>query len=244
MPRPTASLATRVASGKVLNAIAPVLPTLMGGSADLAPSNNTELKGYAWLQPGDFSGRNIHFGVREHAMGALLNGMALHGGVIPYGGTFLVFSDYMRPAIRLAAMMELPVIYVFTHDSIGLGEDGPTHQPVEHLAALRAIPNLVVIRPADANETAEAWRVALEYRSGPVALLLSRQKPADFRPDHSRPGGRTQAGGLRFGRQRGNAGCHPHGQRLRGRDSARRAPPLVAAGSAGARGQHAQLGAL
>jgi transketolase len=169
------ALSTRAASGKVLNAIAPVLPTLMGGSADLAPSNNTELKGYAWLQPGDFSGRNVHFGVREHAMGSMLAGMALHGGVIPYGGTFLVFSDYMRPAIRLASMMELPVIYVFTHDSIGLGEDGPTHQPVEQTAALRAIPNLVVIRPADANETAEAWRVALEYGNGPVALLLSRQ---------------------------------------------------------------------
>ena len=168
--------ATRVASGMVLNALAPVLPTLIGGSADLTPSNNTELKGIPWMEPGNYAGRNIHFGVREHAMGAILNGMALHGGVIPYGGTFLVFSDYMRPTIRLAAMMELPVIYVFTHDSIGLGEDGPTHQPVEHLPALRAIPNLVVIRPADANETAEAWRVALERREGPTALLLTRQK--------------------------------------------------------------------
>jgi transketolase len=160
----------------VLNALAPVLPTLIGGSADLTPTNNTELKGIPWMEPGNYAGRNIHFGVREHAMGAILNGMALHGGVIPYGGTFLVFSDYMRPTIRLAAMMELPVIYVFTHDSIGLGEDGPTHQPVEHLPALRAIPNLVVIRPADANETAEAWRVALERREGPTALLLTRQK--------------------------------------------------------------------
>ncbi|PWH19804.1 MAG: transketolase [Ardenticatenia bacterium] len=168
--------ATRVASGMVLNALAPVLPTLIGGSADLTPSNNTELKGIPWMEPGNYAGRNIHFGVREHAMGAILNGMALHGGVIPYGGTFLVFSDYMRPAIRLAAMMELPVIYVFTHDSIGLGEDGPTHQPVEHLPSLRAIPNLVVIRPADANETSEAWRVALERREGPTALLLTRQK--------------------------------------------------------------------
>ncbi|MGC8880055.1 MAG: transketolase [Anaerolineae bacterium] len=168
--------ATRVASGMVLNALAPLLPTLIGGSADLTPSNNTELKGIPWMEPGNYAGRNIHFGVREHAMGAILNGLALHGGVIPYGGTFLVFSDYMRPAIRLAAMMELPVIYVFTHDSIGLGEDGPTHQPVEHLPALRAIPNLVVIRPADANETSEAWRVALERREGPTALLLTRQK--------------------------------------------------------------------
>ncbi|MGQ9501285.1 MAG: transketolase [Anaerolineae bacterium] len=172
--------ATRVASGIVLNALAPMLPTLIGGSADLTPSNNTELKGIPWMEPGHYAGRNIHFGVREHAMGAILNGMALHGGVIPYGGTFLVFSDYMRPAIRLAAMMELPVIYVFTHDSIGLGEDGPTHQPVEHLPALRAIPNLVVIRPADANETSEAWRVALERREGPTALLLTRQKVPVF----------------------------------------------------------------
>jgi transketolase len=170
------AMATRSASGKVLNAIAPVLPTLLGGSADLTPSNNTELKNYPWLQTGNFGGRNIHFGVREHTMGAILNGLALHGGVIPYGGTFLVFSDYMRPAIRLAAMMELPVVYVFTHDSVGLGEDGPTHQPIEHFPALRAIPNLLVIRPSDATETVEAWRVALEHRSGPVALLLSRQK--------------------------------------------------------------------
>lgn len=169
-------MATRSASGKVLNAIAPALPTLIGGSADLTPSNNTELKSYAWLQTGKFGGRNIHFGVREHTMGGILSGLALHGGVIPYGGTFLIFSDYMRPSIRLAAMMELPVVYVFTHDSVGLGEDGPTHQPVEHLPSLRAIPNLIVIRPADATETVEAWRVALEHRVGPVALLLTRQK--------------------------------------------------------------------
>jgi transketolase len=134
------------------------------------------LKEYAWLQTGEFSGRNIHFGVREHAMGAILNGMALHGGVTPYAGTFLVFSDYMRPAIRLAALMELPVIYIFTHDSVALGEDGPTHQPIEQLPSLRTIPNLVVLRPADANETVEAWRVALEHHAGPVALLLTRQK--------------------------------------------------------------------
>lgn len=169
-------LATRSASGKVLNALASSLPTLIGGSADLTPSNNTELKSYAWLQTGEFGGRNIHFGVREHAMGSIMNGMALYGGVIPYGGTFLIFSDYMRPSLRLAAMMELPVIYVFTHDSVGLGEDGPTHQPIEHLPSLRAIPNLVVLRPADAAETVEAWRVALERHDGPVALLLTRQK--------------------------------------------------------------------
>lgn len=168
-------IATRSASGKVLNAIAPHLPTLIGGSADLAPSNKTYLSGYSSISKDDFRGRNLHFGVREHAMGGILNGLALHGGIIPYGGTFLVFSDYMRPSIRLAAMMRLPVIYVFTHDSIFVGEDGPTHQPVEQLASLRAIPGLVVIRPADANETAVTWRVALERR-GPVALLLTRQK--------------------------------------------------------------------
>jgi transketolase len=167
-------LATRQASGKVLNAIAPALPLLLGGSADLAPSNNTYLKGYGDFSRGNYAARNFHFGVREHAMGAILNGMAL-SGLLPYGGTFLVFSDYARPALRLAAMMGAHSIFVFTHDSIFLGEDGPTHQPVEHLAALRAIPNLNVIRPADANETAVAWRVAIERRNGPVALALTRQ---------------------------------------------------------------------
>ena len=172
---PTKSIATRVASGTVLNAIAGQVPTLLGGSGDLTPSNKTDLKGAADLRRGDFSGRYIRFGVREHAMGGILNGMALHGGVRPYGGTFLVFSDYMRPSIRLAALMEADVIYVFTHDSIGVGEDGPTHQPVEHLMALRAIPNLMVIRPADAVETAGAWLAALANRKGPTALILTRQ---------------------------------------------------------------------
>jgi transketolase len=172
---PTKSVATRVASGTVLNAIAAQVPTLLGGSGDLTPSNKTDLKGAADLRRGDFSGRYIRFGVREHAMGGILNGMALHGGVRPYGGTFLVFSDYMRPSIRLAALMEADVIYVFTHDSIGVGEDGPTHQPVEHLMALRAIPNLMVIRPADAVETAGAWLAALANRKGPTALILTRQ---------------------------------------------------------------------
>ena len=172
------AVATRAASGKVINALAVKLPELVGGSADLTPSNNTSVKGAADLGPGNLGGRNLHFGVREHGMGAVLNGMALHGGVIPYGGTFLIFSDYMRPPIRLAAMMGLKVIYVFTHDSIGLGEDGPTHQPIEQLAGLRAVPNLVVIRPADAAETAEAWRTAIAYRGGPVALALTRQKVA------------------------------------------------------------------
>ena len=168
-------MSTRVASGKALNSIAPRLPTLIGGSADLAPSTKTYLEGLGDFGAEDRLGRNLHFGVREHAMGGILNGMALHGGVIPFGGTFLVFSDYMRPSIRLAAMMGLHVIYVFSHDSLWIGEDGPTHQPVEQLASLRAIPNLTVIRPADANETVVAWRVALEQRSGPVALILSRQ---------------------------------------------------------------------
>jgi transketolase len=171
---PGKPLATRVASGQVLTALAPHLNTLVGGSADLTPSNNTLPKDGVGVRKGDFSGSYIYFGIREHGMGAILNGLALHG-LRPYGGTFLIFSDYMRPAIRLAAMMKLPVIYVFTHDSIGLGEDGPTHQPVEHLTALRAIPNLLVIRPADANETAAAWKVALERVDGPTALLLSRQ---------------------------------------------------------------------
>jgi transketolase len=167
-------MATRSASGKVLNALADVLPQLVGGSADLAPSNNTLLKKYRDFSPNG-AGRNIHFGVREHAMGAVLNGMALSGMLIPYGGTFLVFSDYLRPAERLAAIMAVRVVYVFTHDSIGVGEDGPTHQPVEHLNSLRTIPGLTVIRPADANETAEAWRLAIEHTKGPVALILSRQ---------------------------------------------------------------------
>ena len=189
-PADAKGLATRDSGGKVMNAIAPKLPALSGGSADLDSSTKTNLKGQ-----GDFNlpasktadqqgsdsagwsqaGRNLHFGVREHAMGAIVNGLAAHGGFIPYGSTFLIFSDYMRPPIRLAALMGLHVVHVFTHDSLALGEDGPTHQPVEQLAGLRAIPNLVVIRPADANETAEAWRVALELRDRPVALVLSRQ---------------------------------------------------------------------
>ena len=167
-------MATRQASGQVLNALAPRLPFLLGGSADLAPSNNTALRDQKSFAPGA-SGRNIHFGVREHAMGALLNGLAHTPELIPYGGTFLIFSDYMRPTLRLAAMMGLAPIYVFTHDSIGLGEDGPTHQPVEQLAALRAIPNLNVLRPADAQETAFVWQIAIENRQRPSALVLSRQ---------------------------------------------------------------------
>jgi transketolase len=168
-------LATRAASGKVINALGDRLPQLMGGSADLAPSTKTWLRDSPAFDVDVREGRNVHFGVREHAMGAVVNGMAYHGGVIPYGATFLVFSDYMRPALRIAAISHLGSIWVFTHDSIGVGEDGPTHQPVEHVAALRAIPHMVVVRPADANEVREAWKVAIENRHGPTALALTRQ---------------------------------------------------------------------
>ncbi len=174
------AVASRAASGTVINAIAPHIPELVGGSADLTGSNLTNVKGASYFAPAVQNGRNFHFGIREHAMGAIMNGMGLHGGIVPYGGTFLVFSDYMRPAIRLAALMGVHAIYVFTHDSIGLGEDGPTHQPVEHLTALRCIPNLVVLRPADADEVAESWRTALAHRSGPVAIVLTRQKLSYF----------------------------------------------------------------
>src|SRR5688572_298515 len=168
--------ATRAYSGEVINAIADVIPQMIGGSGDLTPSNNTYIKTSADLQADRYSNRNIHFGVREHAMGSTMNGMALYGSMIPFGGTFQTFSDYMRPAIRLAALSQVQVIYVFTHDSIGLGEDGPTHQSVEHLAALRAIPNLAVIRPCDAHEVREAWRAALNRSDAPTAFALSRQK--------------------------------------------------------------------
>jgi transketolase len=171
-------IATRVASGEVINALAPVLPMLIGGSADLGVSNNTDIKESHSFESGAYDGRILHFGVREHAMGSTLTGMSLNGGLIPFGGTFLTFSDYMRPAIRLAALSEVQVIYVFTHDSVGLGEDGPTHQSVEHLAALRAIPHLFVIRPADSAETSEAWRIAIMRRHSPTALALTRQKVA------------------------------------------------------------------
>jgi transketolase len=182
-------VATRKASGDVLAALAPVLPELWGGSADLAESNNTTMEGepsfippehQTKAFPGDWYGRTLHFGIREHGMGSILNGIVLHGGTRPYGGTFLVFSDYMRPAVRLAALMKLPVVYVWTHDSVGLGEDGPTHQPVEHVSALRAIPGLDVVRPADANETAWAWRMALEHTDRPTALCLTRQNVPTF----------------------------------------------------------------
>ncbi len=168
-------VATRAASGKVLNAIASSIPMLIGGSADLAPSTNTYLTAFSDFSKDNYIGRNFHFGIREHGMAGIMNGMAMYGGVIPYGATFFVFSDYLRPAIRIASLSKIKPIYVFTHDSIGIGEDGPTHQPIEHFAALRAIPGLISIRPADANETSYAWKYALEHQGGPVALILTRQ---------------------------------------------------------------------
>ena len=170
--------ATRAYSGDVINAIADTIPNLIGGSADLTPSNNTTIKNSIDFQPATFEGRNMHYGIREHAMGGIMNGIALYGGLIPFGGTFMTFSDYCRPAIRLAALSNAQTIFVFTHDSIGLGEDGPTHQSVEHIAALRAIPNLNVIRPCDAHEVAEAWAIAINEKHKPTVLALSRQKVA------------------------------------------------------------------
>jgi transketolase len=187
-------LATRAASGKVLNAIAGKIPWLMGGSADLAPSNNSRMSGIGDFEQGGYAGRNMHWGVREHVMCSASSGMALHGGVRPYAATFFIFTDYARPALRLAAMMGLPVIYIMTHDSIGLGEDGPTHQPVEQLASLRAMPNMSVIRPADSNEVAHAWRAAIERRNGPTMLVLTRQGLPIY--DRSQTGG---AEGVRKG---------------------------------------------
>ena len=175
---PQDQLATRALSGKIMQKIAELLPSFYGGSADLAPSTSTYLKGLGDIAPGSFDGRNFHFGIREHAMGAILNGLALYGGLTPFGATFLVFSDYMRPTIRLAAIMKLRVIYVFTHDSIFVGEDGPTHQPIEQVAALRVIPNLTVIRPADGLEVAQAWIDAINNLNSPTALILTRQKVA------------------------------------------------------------------
>jgi transketolase len=229
-PADAKGMATRVAGGKVMNAIAAKLPALVGGSADLDPSTHTALKGLGDFNPPlaagskvegsdaagwSYAGRNVHFGVREHAMGAIVNGLAAHGGFIGYGSTFLIFSDYMRPPIRLAALMGLHVVHVFTHDSIALGEDGPTHQPVEQLANLRAIPNLTLLRPADANETAVAWKVAVETRGRPVLLALTRQDVPTL--DRSRC---ASAAGLRKG-----------GYVLSGPDGGRPRLILIASGS-------------
>ncbi|HUT74317.1 MAG TPA: transketolase [Armatimonadota bacterium] len=194
-PPGTKPIATRSASGKVINALAPRVPALIGGSADLAPSTKTLMDGEGDFSPEDHCGRNLHFGVREHAMGSIAGGMARHGGTIPYTATFLIFSDYMRPPMRLAALMGVRVVYVFTHDSIGLGEDGPTHQPVEQLMGLRTVPNLTVIRPADATETAEAWRAALHNTSGPTALALTRQNVAVLDRTRFAPAAGLQRGG-------------------------------------------------
>ena len=214
-PTDAKGISTRVAGGKVMNAIAPHMPVLMGGSADLNPSTFTALTDQGDFEPkssgGDkqgavkgvwgYAGRNIYFGVREHAMGSVLNGMAGHGGMVPFGATFLIFSDYMRPPMRLASVMKLHVIYVFTHDSIALGEDGPTHQPVEQLAGLRSVPELVVIRPADANETAEAWRVAMQAVDHPVALILTRQNvPTIDRKEFAAASGLKQGAYIHSGR--------------------------------------------
>jgi transketolase len=174
-PADPKGMATRAASGKVLDALSIKLPELIGGSADLTPSNNTRFAEAGDFQKDNPTGRYLRFGVREHGMGAALNGLNLYGGVIAYGGTFLIFSDYMKPSLRIAAISHAPTVFVFTHDSVGLGEDGPTHQPIEHLAALRAMPNMVTIRPADANEVREAWKVAITRRNGPTALVLTRQ---------------------------------------------------------------------
>lgn len=193
-PTNETGMATRAASGKVLNTLASQVPAMIGGSADLAGSNKTWIEDADVFQPKNYGGRNIHFGVREHAMGAAINGMALHKGIIGYGGTFLIFSDYCRPAIRIAALSNIPSIFVFTHDSIGLGEDGPTHQPIEHLASLRAMPNALVLRPADANETAWAWKAALEYADGPSLLALTRQKMPTFERNEANAAAHTLKG--------------------------------------------------
>ncbi len=203
--------ATRVSSGACIVALAAAIPEFIGGSADLAPSNNSTIKGKVAIDgaplankenaladsvlPGRMGGRTLHFGIREHGMGAILNGLTVHGGFRAFGATFFVFSDYMRPSVRLACIMGLPVIYVWTHDSIGLGEDGPTHQPIEHLASLRAMPNMRVIRPADATETVEAWRLAMERSDGPVGLALSRQKLPVFDRSVLAPAGGVRRGG-------------------------------------------------
>lgn len=194
-------IATRVASGKIMNAISTKVHALIGGSADLAPSTKTTLKDKGDYGFEDYCGHNMHFGIREHAMGAIANGMSLHGGVIPYTGTFLIFYDYMRPPIRLAALMKIRSIYIFSHDSIGIGEDGPTHQPIEQLMGLRTVPNLVTLRPADATETIEAWKVALERRHGPTALILSRQNLPILDRTELAPAVGFNTGLILFGRQ-------------------------------------------
>ena len=217
-------IATRVASQKVLEKIVPALPFLIGGSADLTGSNGTRIKHHtSRSQPGNFAGNYIHYGVREHAMAAAMNGMALHGGIVPYGGTFLVFTDYCRPAIRLSALMGQRVIYVMTHDSIGLGEDGPTHQPIEHLAALRAMPNLNVFRPADPIETAECWELALAAAATPSILALTRQAVPPLRTEAGGENRSSKGAYVLAEAEGGSARRHDPGDRLGGRPRHRRA---------------------
>ena len=236
-------VATRKASEMALEVINPILPETIGGSADLTGSNNTQTADLGIFEPENRKGRYIHFGIREHAMAAAMNGMALHGGVRPYGGTFLCFADYARPSMRLSALMGVPVRYVMTHDSIGLGEDGPTHQPVEHLAMLRATPNMLVFRPADAVETAEAWEIALQQTSAPAVLALSRQNLPTVRTEHKTKEPH-RAGRLRAGRGRGQAPGSVDGHRLGGCHRAGRARPVAGRGHRHPRRLHALLGDL
>jgi transketolase len=204
------NVASRAASNAVLNALVPVLPELIGGSADLTPSNGTALKGQPNFSRANKAGRYVHFGIREHGMAAIMNGLSLHGGLRPFGGTFLIFSDYMRPSVRLAAIMGQPVIFVYTHDSIGLGEDGPTHQPIEQLSTLRAVPNLTLIRPADATETAEAWRVAIAHQDGPTAHVFTRQKHGNIDREKYAPAAGVVLGGYVLADSRpARSGSHP-----------------------------------
>ena len=238
------SLSTRDAGGLVMNAISRTVPTLLGGSADLAPSTKTLLLDRGHFGPADYSGHNFHFGVREHAMGAVANGMALHGGVIPFTATFLIFSDYMRPAIRLGALMGQRVVYVFTHDSVALGQDGPTHQPIEQLLGLRAIPNLEIIRPADATETAEAWKVALNRRNGPHRLGLEPSESPCPGPFRAGPRFGSAARRLRALARRPVSGCYRHGIRLRGSHCPGRCQDAPGRRHRGPRRLHACLGSV
>ena len=241
--RDAAKLATRQSSQKVLEKLLPVVPGLIGGSADLTGSNGTLTKLHTIVKPGDFSGNYIHYGVREHGMAAAMNGLALHGGIVPYGGTFLVFSDYCRPSIRLSALMGKRVIYVMTHDSIGLGEDGPTHQPVEHLAALRAMPNLNVFRPADSVECAECWEIALGTEATPSILALTRQGLPLLRTAHTEENLSSQ-GRLCADRAKGPPRRHPDRHRLRGVARRHRRQGPARGGDRSRRGVDALLGVV
>ncbi len=237
-------MSTRIAAGKTLNSIAALFPHLIGGAADLSPSTETNMKDYSSFSPTDPGGRNFHFGIREHAMGAIINGMALTPGLIPFGSTFLIFSDYMRPPIRLAAIMKIKPILIYTHDSIGLGEDGTTHQPIEQLANLRAIPNITVIRPADANETAQAWKVALQHTGGPVLLVLTRQNIPIIDPDSYKRTGDLSKGGLYPLRTGPLTRTDPDRHRLGGKPNPAGAAEAQRERHRGPRRKHALLGTV